>query len=219
MTALIVIGCILLFIIFLLLSPLRLKFSYNQNTEIKQKVLLSIHFLFFIYRIPIDAQEVETAAEATLETGEDVSMTTQILGIFKKNDLHTILKLLKLILREVKDTSKMFLSKLKLDECRFKMIVAGEDAAQTAINYGYACAGIYPVFSLLFEYIKCRKSDITVDVDFAKKDFEFDVLVNVHITLLFFIIGSVFALKRFMPIIRWVKKDKQGIPNPRKMKK
>ncbi len=65
-----------------------------------------------------------------------------------------------------------------LKEFTLHLSVAGEDAADTAVIYGYANAVIYPIISALLENIREYKNlDVEIAPDFsedAEPDFKFD---------------------------------------------
>lgn len=61
---------------------------------------------------------------------------------------------------------------------RLHLTVAGEDAADTAVIYGYANAVIYPIISAFLENVRSYKeTNVEISPDFsegAEPDFEFD---------------------------------------------
>lgn len=74
---------------------------------------------------------------------------------------------------------------IKIKKLFLNCICGGEDAAQTAMDYGIACAAIYPLSGYLHSIIKVnsRKEQINVQCDFSREDtkFEFETLLSVQV--------------------------------------
>ncbi len=71
-----------------------------------------------------------------------------------------------------------------LKNLRIHLSVAGEDAADTAVLYGYANAVIYPIISAFLENVRSYKDlDVEITPDFseeAEPSFEFDAVLKLR---------------------------------------
>lgn len=69
-----------------------------------------------------------------------------------------------------------------VDEFYLKMIVVGNDSAETAISYGKLCSWLFPVLGKLVSACKVKKYDVDVSPDFLGNKKEASLYANVHIT-------------------------------------
>ena len=75
------------------------------------------------------------------------------------------------------------LRRATLKELTFDMKVAGEDAADTAVTFGYVNAGVYPVVSALLENVaEYEELSVSIHPDFDE-DAESRVLINLHLQI------------------------------------
>lgn len=74
------------------------------------------------------------------------------------------------------------LRKLKIDELFLDVLVSGDDAAETAINYGKRCTEIFPALGYIYSSMRVGKYNVNVYPDFlAKKDeAEFHSVVSIR---------------------------------------
>lgn len=74
---------------------------------------------------------------------------------------------------------------LKLKKLHINCICGGEDSAETAMDYGIACAVIYPLSGYIQSVMKVnhRKNEINVQCDFNREEgiFEIDTLITVRL--------------------------------------
>ena len=66
-------------------------------------------------------------------------------------------------------TAGRFLDILVIDRLYLDLLVASEDAAATATDYGKACAILYPALSLVKGRVKVRKSRLNIAPDFLRE--------------------------------------------------
>lgn len=73
------------------------------------------------------------------------------------------------IVSMIKPTPKViryFLRGIKADKVVFILQISGEDASQTAIQYGRACAAVYPFLAFLKTQMKVKVKKFVVEPDF-----------------------------------------------------
>ena len=87
---------------------------------------------------------------------------------------------------------------LKIKDLDMDIVVAFEDAADTAVKYGYACAGIYPSLAVLLKIMKYKKYSVNIRPDFDKKSPEINVFLELTLVPWFVVFGAVHALVDFL---------------------
>lgn len=117
---------------------------------------------------------------------------------FKERGLKGLINALKEIAGLAETFLKPIFKHIKLKNLDMNITVASEDAADTAINYGYACAGIYPSLSILLNIVKYKKYNVNIAPDFDKKKTEIDLIAELVIVPWFVIFGAVHALVNFL---------------------
>ena len=101
---------------------------------------------------------------------------------------------------------------LRVDLLRCYAVIHEEDAAQTAIRYGAACAAVTGVLPVMDGVLNIKKKDIQIDVDFQGAA---SLLLDIRITAAvgrLLAIGLVYAFK-FILLQRKVKKNEQSQRN------
>lgn len=204
MTVLIVVGIILLLLLLLLFMPIVLQISY------KDEFAVTARYLFLKFSLPVAEEDTEEPEEAPEETEKEEGLLQRLKDVFKAHGLKGFLNLLGDIAGLVFNTAKGVLRRVKIKECNLSMIIAGEDAAETALQYGRACAVVYPAFSLIFEYIPCKKQNVAVKVDFQKEKTEINFTVRLHIKLLFLVNENVKAFVKLLPLLKKIKGNGSG---------
>ena len=91
---------------------------------------------------------------------------------------------LEMIVDYVKSASppiKRLFKKIKFRNLYIDWVVGSDDAAKTAIKYGAACAGIYPLMEWLTTYFDVVPKEVNIEADFsAEKD---DIFAYCNISL------------------------------------
>lgn len=103
--------------------------------------------------------------------------------------------ILGLISRFIEEVKKGFFKKIVIQKARIHIVSAGEDAAQTAINYGRICAALYPIIGFIDNECRVKKKDIRVQADFTQPKSTADIYL--HLKLRSFHI-ALLALKLFL---------------------
>ena len=181
MTALYIIFGIIAFIIILLMCPIRIKLVYDD------KLKLRIGYLFLNFNVlpqnkdnkSDDTESVKSKNNPEHEENEKKSSDSSenksrddngkvekndskqkknpILEFKDKYGFGGIFDLVKKLLDILTDIPKKLAKHLVIKMLDVKLLVVGEDSADTAIKYGYACSVIYPAVSLLENNLKIKK--------------------------------------------------------------
>ena len=86
---------------------------------------------------------------------------------FKQNGVSGLMKILKKIASMAKGALKDVFSHIIIRELMLDVTIGGEDAAETAVSYGKACAVVYPSVSLITQICNCRSLKVLVSPDFT----------------------------------------------------
>jgi len=91
---------------------------------------------------------------------------------------------------------KWILPKARIQKLYIKFICGG-DAAETAINYGIACAVAYPLSELICDKVKSSKQapEIDLSCDFDRDTNEFAMDIWLRFTVIYVLIAFIYIVK------------------------
>lgn len=96
-------------------------------------------------------------------------------------------------------TAKKLFAHLTVKKFDLLVVVGGEDAAETALQYGKLCGAVYPAVSMLLSACKCRRYGVTIVPDFDARETQavFSARVKIRVIfLLWYGIGALWAFVR-----------------------
>ncbi|MGN0537115.1 MAG: DUF2953 domain-containing protein [Acutalibacteraceae bacterium] len=178
MTALYIILGILLFILLLLSIPLKADIVYNGSWTVK------IKYLFLSFKIvPAKEKKKNKSQPEKEENGKQKPKTEKTknsnLSFVKEKGFSGLVALLKDIINLINQSSRQFLRHLLIYKMDINAAIAGEDSAQTAMNYGYACSAIYPAVSFIESHLKKCKYHLNITADFDSDK----TVIDTHVIL------------------------------------
>lgn len=132
------------------------------------------------------------------EKKEENAAVKWIKDTFKESGLGGLLNAFKEIAKLAGTFLKPIFKHIRIKNLDLNVTVAFEDAADTAVNYGYFCSGIYPALAILLRIMKYDDYSVNIVPDFDKKKPEFDVFVNLSILPWFVVFGAVHALINYL---------------------
>lgn len=211
MTVLYIVFGILLFIFLLLLCPVRVRLDYTD------KLSVMIHFLFLKFRIsPPDKEKIEKEGKkkasktATGPKGEKKKKNF-LYTLYKEEGFSGALHFLKAIADILKDAAIGILSHLVIRLMDVRLIIAGEDAANTAVLYGGVCSAVFPLLSWICSCAKVRKYHADIHPDFIALKSKAEIALEFSILPLFVLITGAGGLYRYIKnIVLARNKQKQG---------
>jgi hypothetical protein len=196
MTALIIIGCILLFLIFILSLRATLIIAYNGDVSLSVKVLFVKIKLFpkkdkkrgphsmsakKAQRIKSKLEKKAAKKRAKKQAKKEEKQKEKAEKKDSKGKgLSEILDSLSLIKSLLSKVLKKFFGHLKISLVRIKMKIAFGDASTTAIAYGaitQAINIIMPMLSDIKNFDSPKASDIDVRADFTAEESDIDVCI------------------------------------------
>lgn len=200
MTALAVIGAIVLFFVFLLSLKGTLTIAYSEELEMTLRVLFIKIRLYPQKKKKYPQSMSKRKASKRLrklkkkeDKKKEKKKAKQLQKEQKKQEAKEgktekkkrspseILDIIALVAKLIKKVMGNFFGHLRIDLARIRIKVATGDAAMTAIAYGAICQGVNVIFPLIDE-IKTVKTpqnrDIDVSADFCSDESEIDVKIS-----------------------------------------
>lgn len=142
-TALMVIFIIVLFIFILLLCPLSFHIVYDEEFSLK------IRYLFLTFKILPSKKETKEEEKKKSQKEKTQKKDNSVLDFAKKKGVTGIFEMLKTIVKIIKSSVLSIGKHLVISKMDINILVVGEDAADTAMKYGYICSVLYPLISMI----------------------------------------------------------------------
>lgn len=119
-------------------------------------------------------------------------------SLYNKGGVDAIISAFKKIASLVGSVLKPIFKTLKLRHLNIDITSASDNAADTAVNYGRLCAGIYPALTVILSVVKYDDYTVKIRPDFDKKELEADISTEISVIPWAAIGGAVCALVRFI---------------------
>ena len=153
----------------------------------------------------------ETAADVRKKTVKDRGKKTRekkvkkenpvlkwIRDLYKKGGVEAVIAAFKKIASLAGNVLKPIFRTFRLKMLDISIIVASDDAADTAVNYGKLCAGVYPALSVILNIVKYDDYNVNIYPDFNKKSLETDISAEISVIPWAAIAGALHAGVRFI---------------------
>ncbi len=119
-------------------------------------------------------------------------------SLYNKGGVEAITEAFKKIASLVSNVLKPIFRSVRFRNIDINIIVASDNAADTAINYGRLCAGVYPALGIILNVIKYNQYSVNIKPDFNKEKIELDISTEISLIPWVVIFGAVHALVRFI---------------------
>lgn len=161
---------IVLVLALLLASPVTVKVLYEDEWAV------TVRYLFLRFRVfPPKEQSSEKKKKPRKEKKKDAEKESKkdekkqgIREILKGKDPGTVLNLLVEASKLAVSVLKRFCSHVTIREFDLLLVIASEDAAETAVQYANACAVGYPAAGILMQACRCRRFGISIVPEFQE---------------------------------------------------
>lgn len=175
----ILLGIILLLTIILLL-PIRFKARHEKDWF----VALYIAFVK-LQLVPPKPKKPKKKKKSPNDKSENktTDQKKKKQNIIQKNGLPWLIEMVERTAKLASGVLKDFFRKLIIKKLLLSIIVAEDDAAKTAVNYGYYCSVVYPAIGIITKNAKCKKYGIDILPDFDEKatsSFELNLEVKIR---------------------------------------
>jgi hypothetical protein len=161
MTALYIVGGILLLLALLLSSPVSLRFYYKETPLCVLRV-----WGVPIRLLPRKEKPQKEAKAAVKADKKPSAWLTRLQESFQQDGVAATLKYLGEAAKLLATTTGKLLCGIKIRLLRIELRVGGEDAAAAAIHFGEVCAVLYPLLSAIGCQIQIKKRAVEVRPDF-----------------------------------------------------
>ena len=152
---------ILLVIFLLMTAPVKLRASYDNDFICK----LTVGFIpFTIY--PQKPKKKKKPAKPAKKQAPKPKEEKK--SLIKEKGLTGLIELINRIIKLAKGALKDFFKHIIVKRLMLSVSVAGSDAADTAVKYGYCCSAVYPAFGVLINSLRCKKYGVDVTPDFEE---------------------------------------------------
>lgn len=210
MTALIVIAAIILFFAFLLFMPIVI------YAEFKDELFLSIRYLFVKIRLlpekPKKAErqkkkKSEKKIEKKAEDKTENATTEKLKEILSKTGIGGFIEIITEFAKIAGRGAMGIVRHIVISRLNIEIRNGGEDAAQTAINYGYISAALYPAVSIILNNVKkYKRACVQIFPDYDSRDTTVKCSVKLKVKL-WWILSA--ATKTFWAFIKELMKLKK----------
>ncbi len=202
MVPLLIAAGVIALLAFLLIAPITLQVRYQEGFEVCARYL----FLRFPWKSGEEPTPQEQAQEQPAEESAPSSGPTllqKFKAMLRREGLRGFLCTLQELAKDAASASQKVLRRLRLKQFDLYICLGGEeDAAQAAINYGEACSAAYGACGVLFGLLPCRKSRVTVDLDYHSREDRIEFSGAVCIPVLFLVLEGFILLYRALPFFR-----------------
>lgn len=164
MTALAIVGGILAFLVLLLFLPLHLLFRYEEG------FFLTVKYAFLKFQVvpKKDKKPKKKKAEEPSSDEEAPKKESSFQKILKEEGLSAVVHLLGELAHHTGHAARSTLSRIHVHDVVIDLVVAGEDAADTGIQYGRTCAAVYSAFGVLCNFLAMQIKAFSVIPDFRE---------------------------------------------------
>lgn len=208
----ITLAVIVILIIILLLSRAKIIIGYAPDTGI----LFRIKYLFFtLYdnkkpKKKKDNKKKRFDISAILKKKLGLELDDESLSDEEKakKSIYEKVSTVVLLVTVLSDEFVWLFKRLRLDRLHVIAICSGDDAAESATDYGLVCAAVYPLVGYLMGNINAKKGaeDVQIGCDFDGNGY-FECEITVSVRLMFIIRTLIKSLGDLMEVAQDVASD------------
>ena len=192
MTAWWIVLGILAFVLLLFLLPVHVSLRFREELEVRVRyAFVSLR----VYPRPEKPAKKEKKKAARGHRGakkkETEEKLPQLEKLFKEDGVSAVAAYLQMMAKLAADALRRALRVIVVDRLQVRLIVVGEDAADTAVRYGKICAAVYPAQAML---------DTVIDVEpgFLQEKSSTAVDLRAHVQPLRVLAAAVGLLVRWL---------------------
>lgn len=200
MTAVYIIGGILLFLLVLLFIPVSVELAYCDRFIIKVRyggIKVFDSDKPKKEKVPKGKTKNKTAEK---KSGEKPEKQSFISRIFKEKGKIGGIKFCFEVIKSALSKIIWVIGRIKIRKLILSITVSSDDAANTAVAYGAVCAAVFPVIAVIKENTKIGVEKINVSTDFDKISPEIEAAVSLKTRLIYAVIAAVSMLFSYVRI-------------------
>lgn len=203
MTALWIVLGVLAFLLLLLFIPVTLTASYEDGLKAKARYL----FLTFQIAPPKEKKRKKRKKKQEPPGEEPAPKESKIKQLIKEQGLSGFLHMMKELAVLAAGAAKDVLRHLKIKRLDIDVTVVGEDAADSAVNFGYACSVVYTAVGMLTALSGCKKYHVSVVPGFEAQKSQVAGYAKVSLAPAFALAAAIKALVKYFKLVLIQKKQ------------
>lgn len=172
----IILGAILLILALILLISPAVRLQYGD------KVTVTLRILFVKIPLLSDKPKKKKKDKPRKKSGEIKEKVEN--DVKKQGAYDTFVKYKSVVAPVLRDLGT-FVHHLRIHPLKMRVILAGGDAADLAIDYGRLCSVFYPTLAAICANTKVGKKDIYIAVDYQKPKAEITADITVKVRVIF----------------------------------
>ena len=164
----------------LLVIPVYLRITFRGELTIRIRIG-GIPFRLYPRREKSVREEIskakKTERRSKAESGKKLSTLSKML---KEDGVRAVISYYTSLAQLLTAEAKRFFRAVTVDHLRIHLIVASGDAAETAQNYGRACAVVFPAEALLESGMRIRHRSVRLEPDFLASKGRAELDIRLH---------------------------------------
>lgn len=163
---------VLLLLFLLLMMRVRFRFTYDEEFTYR------LEYIFFRFRM--NKKEKGKTKQKPQKQQNTKDMISEFLKNFRE------------IADFIEDAVKGLIDKIRVDKFEINMVISEEDAAQTALRYGEACASVYGLLSFFENFLTIKKKKVHIQPVFAgaQNSVRFECVLSIRLLNLIILIST-----------------------------
>lgn len=197
MVGLLIVLGVLLFLLLLLLCPLRIEVRFQEQ------FFLTLRYLFLKFPLLPGKEEESQPEETQEEEKKEKAGLKEIKGLLKQEGFSGFLKALFGFVKILASSAKKLIQGVRLKSFDLYLCLGGaEDAAEAAIQYGKLSGAVYAACGFLFGLAGCKQKSVTVDLNYQSEQSRVDFSGKLSVCPLLVLKEAVALLFKSLPFIR-----------------
>ena len=191
MIAVYIIGAVLLIIGVLLFLPLNVGLKYENDFYLKIKFAgIRVFGIEPQKKAKYKHEKTDTVTDEKAEKTTTEEAKKFFEKLKKKYGFTGALKSVFGFAFKILSQLKSMLKHIKVNKLKLKILIAGEDAAATAVEYGVVCSAVYPVMALLDSCNGINVKNIDVRSNFETSECEFAFSFSLRIAVIYLLFSA-----------------------------
>lgn len=184
------VGLVILAVAALLPAKIKVRIGY-----IEEEFILSFKLLFFVFTVsPENKKKKKKKAKKKEEEKKERPAKKEKDNFFRSHTsdfgVFDYIELIGIVIEK-------FVAKIYFDKLEAEIRVAGDDAAQTALNFGRLNAAIYPIAGLINGHKRVKKLHIGITPDFTTTKSVYNAEAIAYIRI-FDVLAAVIAIIKYL---------------------
>ena len=184
------VGLVILAVAALLPAKVKVRIGY-----IEEEFILSFKLLFFVFTVsPENKKKKKKKAKKKEEEKKERPAKKEKDNFFRSHTsdfgVFDYIELIGIVIEK-------FVAKIYFDKLEAEIRVAGDDAAQTALNFGRLNAAIYPIAGLINGHKRIKKLHIGITPDFTTTKSVYNAEAIAYIRI-FDVLAAVIAIIKYL---------------------